>query len=530
VILERKGLFLVSILALTIFISNFVSAQSYNNNTNTTSEAKPPIIPKSPLLSDSKKQAIINAALNVPGLKAWSNQWHYLTMDFIGSLSGGWQYATVWLRLPVNATAPLSCTFPFDASIEVDISTNRVVEAHYPTLQNFNCNLGCGGPIGYVCPTNNTIIKNTAAYNAYLANYSTNVTNSSFTPNQKQLLTPSKQVKSFAIAPIIHCDQDFELLIKDGNQRLACVTYQTENKLVEQGWRILNCCIRIPIIQPEAMYIGINPRTDLIYVGSSGNTNLISVIDGKTNSIITTIPVGKIPSGIGVNLKTDKIYIVNTGSGTVSVIDGKTNTVTTTIQVGTNPIGIAVNIETNLIYVANLNSDSVSVIDGRTNNVISTISVDGAPHAVTVNPKTNMIYATNSVAPTVFVIDGKTNSVVKTISTDYQEYYIAINPRTNMIYVPNIGGGITVIDGNANRVITHLETQGTHGIGVDYSSNLIYADNGTKYVAVIDGKTNSVIKTVTLPRVGINDIQVNPITDKIYLTTVDGNMVLVISG
>lgn len=139
-------------------------------------QSKVPTFPNSPILSDSEKQAVINAALSVPGLKAWSNQWQYGWMDFSGTTTSGWQYAIVHLRLPVNASAPLSCVFPSGAAIMVDLSTYQVVKADYPTLQNFNCNMLCTGGPGMTCPTYNTIIKNTTAYDIYIANYGSNST------------------------------------------------------------------------------------------------------------------------------------------------------------------------------------------------------------------------------------------------------------------------------------------------------------------------------------------------------------------
>ena len=356
-------------------------------------------------------------------------------------------------------------------------------------------------------------------------------TNSSQTQNLTNALPPLKQFKSVVKAPRIQCKKDFELMIRNGNTGPACVTHESAAKFVERGWRILSCCITIPLGPREPYDVGVNSRTDTVYVGDTG-ANKVWVIYGKTNEVIKTIPVGNVVFGIGVNLKTNLIYVVNAGDDTVSVIDGKTNEVINTIPVGTNPIGIGVNIKTNLIYVANLNSDSVSVIDGRTNSVINTISVDGAPHALAVNPKTNMVYVTNSAGPTMFVIDGKTNSVVRTIKGDSQEYSIAVNPRNNMIYVASAGGGVRVINGSTNSVVSSIEVGNVPlGIGVDYTTNLIYVANaGNKTVSVIDGNINNVVKTIILPRVGPNGIGVNPIMDKIYVTTVDGHTVLVISG
>ena len=73
------------------------------------------------------------------------------------------------------------------------------------------------------------------------------------------------------------------------------------------------------------------------------------------------------------NATTNTIYVANSQSNNLSVIDGATNSVTATIPVGTSPSGVAVESQTNFIYVANAgnsqsgNPGNVTVINGTTN-------------------------------------------------------------------------------------------------------------------------------------------------------------------
>ncbi len=123
----------------------------------------------------------------------------------------------------------------------------------------------------------------------------------------------------------------------------------------------------------------------------------VSVINGRTNTVTATIPVGGVPFGVAVDPKTNTIYVTNHFSDTVSVISGRTNTVTATIPVGGDPNGVAVDRKTNTIYVANLRDSTVSMISGRTNTVTATIPVGREPFGVAVNAKTNTIYVANEV-------------------------------------------------------------------------------------------------------------------------------------
>ena len=80
------------------------------------------------------------------------------------------------------------------------------------------------------------------------------------------------------------------------------------------------------------------------------------------------------------NLNRDKIYVANTGSGTVSVINGSNDKqLGDDIAVGSNPTDVAVNPSTNKIYVANTGSGTVSVINGFSDKIVAGITFDVNP-------------------------------------------------------------------------------------------------------------------------------------------------------
>ncbi len=75
-----------------------------------------------------------------------------------------------------------------------------------------------------------------------------------------------------------------------------------------------------------------------------------------------TIQLGGSAYGVAVNARTNRIYVTNPVSPIVTVLDGATNTVVTTVGVGAGPLGVIVNEKTGRVYVTNLNSNTVSVI------------------------------------------------------------------------------------------------------------------------------------------------------------------------
>jgi len=135
------------------------------------------------------------------------------------------------------------------------------------------------------------------------------------------------------------------------------------------------------------------------------------------------------PWGIAYDPSNGYIYVTDYGSYSVSVIDGATNTVIATIPVGTEPEGVAYDPSNGYIYVANFGSDTVSVIDGATNTVIATIPVGYGPEGIAYDPSNGYIYVTNYVSGTVSII----STSVSTNSTSISSVTTSTTPTPSVV-------------------------------------------------------------------------------------------------
>jgi YVTN family beta-propeller protein len=153
----------------------------------------------------------------------------------------------------------------------------------------------------------------------------------------------------------------------------------------------------------EPYGVTVNPLLNTIYVALiNGN---VSVINGKTNEITTTTPVGISDAGIAVDITTGNVFATNSvgfpDAGSVGVLD-KTGDLLSTVPAGNFPLGIDVDLGTHLVFVANSGDNTISVINGKTDAVNSTLPVSALFLAV--NPVTKRVYvapATNTAALTV---------------------------------------------------------------------------------------------------------------------------------
>src|SRR5882762_8458362 len=220
------------------------------------------------------------------------------------------------------------------------------------------------------------------------------------------------------------------------------------------------------------------------------------------------------PYAVVVNAKTNKVYAVNSGEGTVTVRDGSAD-FTTTVRVGSEPIAIAVNAVTNKIYVGNSASGTVSVIDGATDAVTATVKVGAHPYVVAANPTTNKIYVSKTFSNTMTVIDGATNAT-SNLKAGIQADAIAVNPVTNKLYLANYESHyITVLDGTTNDTTSVVAGVHLWAIAPNLVTNKIYVANaGSSNLTVIDGASNgtSTVSTGHIPCA----IAVDSVTNRVY--------------
>jgi YVTN family beta-propeller protein len=313
--------------------------------------------------------------------------------------------------------------------------------------------------------------------------------------------------------------------------------------------------------------VAVNPITNTVYVANS-DSKTISVIDGITNKLVSSIPVENTPVKMAVNPNTNKIYVVycdpqggsaHADCSSISVIDGKTNKIVSRIAEDVKANDIAVNPDTNKIYVAEDFSNTVYSIDGNTNRVVSNITlvrnptqiaignivVNESPNAnllptsIAINPNTNTVYVANRNNDILSVIDGSKDRVSANITVMQKPDAVAVNPKTNMVYVSNEDANrVSIIDGKTNRVLSTVVMTNNYPtdknnyseISVNPSTNMVYVtDKYTNSLSLLNGTTDRIVKITSLGN-WPSDVSVNSKTNIVYVTIMNANTVSTIDG
>ncbi len=112
--------------------------------------------------------------------------------------------------------------------------------------------------------------------------------------------------------------------------------------------------------------LAVSPVRNEVYVisqGASGNRGLLSIIGAETNTVLATLPLGRMPADIAIDASGERLYIANGGANSVSVIDTIQRRVVGVVGVGESPTELAVSPDGTTLAVTNRASNSVSLME-----------------------------------------------------------------------------------------------------------------------------------------------------------------------
>ena len=191
----------------------------------------------------------------------------------------------------------------------------------------------------------------------------------------------------------------------------------------------------------------INTKTNIIYVEfSTANYNGLALINGTTDSLITTVSLGNIPfTNLVVNPDTGTVYAGN------AIINGTTNQISSYFNQSLTFIAADPRIDA--VYAMNTTwngyngTTTIFQLNGTTNTIESNVRFFGDPEAgdnpITINPETGVLYfivCTTYCGFTEEYIIGVAPApsglqVVARIPLNLLAYNLAPDPETNMLYV-----------------------------------------------------------------------------------------------
>lgn len=290
--------------------------------------------------------------------------------------------------------------------------------------------------------------------------------------------------------------------------------------------------------------VAASPDGSKVYV-TNRTSGSVSVIRTSDNKVVNTITVGTQPESVTFSTDGTWAYVTNYGSKSVSVIDTTLATpkvITTISNVGTNPRGIAYVQTANgpRVYVANSGAGTVSVINASTNQLIDTkpstaltvdpISVGSAPQQIAVSPDGTRIYVTNQSSNSVSVINTATNALDgAAIAVGSKPAGIALSADGSTLYVANGDDSVSVVDTKTRSVfgvmtLDNAPENNLHAVAVRGDGSLLVTDLADRAVRIVNYKRGNTAPVATgSPTVGTPSLGNGAVIGNANITDWDGD-------
>ena len=262
----------------------------------------------------------------------------------------------------------------------------------------------------------------------------------------------------------------------------------------------------------------------LVFV-SNERSGDVTVIDGATDSVVGSFPVGKRPRGIHATPDGRRLFVALSGSPRMApgldenrapadkradglgVIDPSARKLIDRWHVGSDPEQFAISKDGKFAFIANEDDASTSIIDLDSGQLRGRIKVSEEPEGVGVNPASGEVYVTCEEKGEVFAIDPDQQRVIATIETGGRPRSVAFSPDGTRAYVACENGGyVAVIDARSHKLSSKIQLP-TGSLPMDTAVSRdgkeLYVSTGRgNAIAIIDTQKNRTVDSPLRKRRG----------------------------
>ena len=271
----------------------------------------------------------------------------------------------------------------------------------------------------------------------------------------------------------------------------------------------------------------------------------VSVIDTITNSVTSTIEVGKRPRGVRIRGDGKVVFVALSGSPIappgvdarklpppdksadgIGVIDVESQHLREKIASGSDPEDFSLSKDDQFLFASNEDEAAVSIIELRTRKPVAKLKVGTEPEGVATSPDGKWVYVTCEGTNEVYVIDTAKRAIATKFKTGARPRQIAFHPKGGKAYVTCENGScVSVIDVSKHKEIKQIRPEGKPvrpmGIVMSPDGTKAYVTTGrSKSVLVISTGGDTI--TGTIPDVGDRPWGIGVTPDGKFLYTANG--------
>jgi len=252
-------------------------------------------------------------------------------------------------------------------------------------------------------------------------------------------------------------------------------------KLVTSGYRFTPV---FSLAKPRRQLRG------LLGFSTNSASNLVSVFNKHTMSVVDTIATSSGPKGAVIDQRRQWVYVAIAGDDAIEAIEVSTGEILRRLQLnfGDEPVEVALSPDGSFLVTANQGSNTASIIDAGSLLEVERVALPSAPTSVVAGGSSRRAYAIQPLSNAVSIVELSSRSIAATRILDETPIRGAISRDGDSLYViTRYSSDLLVLDAVNLSVQGRIYVgTGAASIRTDPKTGLIYVGKRTGGISVLD--------------------------------------------
>ncbi len=261
----------------------------------------------------------------------------------------------------------------------------------------------------------------------------------------------------------------------------------------------------------------------------------VTLASRRDDNAVRAIPIGRPPSGLLLDPRTERIFVCDAADNTVDTIDERTGALLRATAVGFSPTMTVLDRRTGHVLVLDAAGIGMSILDAATGRLLGAVSLAASPVAMAVSTRTGHIFVATS-DDTVDTLDGRDGTLLRTVAAGIAAgghvvptAVMAVDDRGGHVFVldndlgATFNGTVSVLDAASGRLVRRIVVGGEPtAVSVDERTGRAFVANGNS-ISVIDTRRLTLLRTVTIGSGSAPLVSGAPVVDagmgRVYVAT-----------
>ncbi len=250
----------------------------------------------------------------------------------------------------------------------------------------------------------------------------------------------------------------------------------------------------------RAVAVGADPGAPIYVAAGDGFGGQLVRIDPVSLAQTGSVAVGLYPKGLAVS-PDDTVYVVNANANTMSVVQGSTMTVSTTVAVPAEPQAVALSRAVpGTLFVSSGSSQKIAALSATTftGPTPASLGAPASPYGVAV-ASDDSVYVSSYSGNAIYRFDPGTNTVTTAFAGAQGPIGVAISADDTVYFSRESGNAVTRFPAASPGSSASIAVTDPQGIAIGANGTVYVAGRMSRLISVINPATFTLDDTVALP-------------------------------